>query len=170
MTQALAERAVEVTRNVSYLLEGAEETPQLLDNIFQLEQYGFSLSFEFQNPDSKVPRTLRDIYVFTQSETQRNLLLRILFAKDLRVHYISLDMQLRGLVKQFEVLHQTYIRSNNSSAIHARYSNLFGIYSVPLMLHSGSIFHNANNFAVLGGTYYAAQSLVIKQVQGENSL
>ena len=38
------------------------------------------------------------------------------------------------------------------------------------MLHSGSIFHNANNFAVLGGTYYAAQSLVVKQVQGENSL
>ena len=37
------------------------------------------------------------------------------------------------------------------------------------MLHSGSIFHNANNFAVLGGTFYAANSLVVKQVQGENS-
>ena len=47
MTQALAERAVEVTSNVSYLLEGAEETPQLLDNIFQLEQYDFLLPSEF---------------------------------------------------------------------------------------------------------------------------
>ena len=173
-----------------------------------LNSMAFSLPFEFHNPDSKVPRTLCDIYVFTQSETQRNLLLRILFAKDLRVRYFSLDKQLRGLVKQFEVLHQTCIRSfpsliwqgvlqqnkvkkplvscvgstiqdgalteivppNNSSALHARYSNLFGTYSVPLMLHSGSIFHNANNIAVLGGTYYAAQSLVVKQVQGENSL
>ena len=45
ITRALAERAVEVTSNISDLLpaEGAEETPQLLDNIFQLEQYGFLL-------------------------------------------------------------------------------------------------------------------------------
>ena len=44
MTQALAERAVEVTSNISHLLE-EEEMPQLLDNIFQLEQYGFLLLF-----------------------------------------------------------------------------------------------------------------------------
>jgi hypothetical protein len=37
MTQALAEQAVEVTSNISRLLDGAEETPQLLDNISQLE-------------------------------------------------------------------------------------------------------------------------------------
>ena len=49
MTQALAERAVEVTSNFSYFLEGAEETPQLLDNIFQLEQYGF--------PDFRFPQS-----------------------------------------------------------------------------------------------------------------
>ena len=61
---------------------------------------------------------------------------------------------------------------NNSSAIHARYSNLIGIYSIPLMLHSGSNFHHANNTAVHGGTFYAAQSLInliIRPVQGENS-
>ena len=46
MTQALAERAVEVTSNISHLLEGAEETPQLLDNIFQLEQYGILLPLD----------------------------------------------------------------------------------------------------------------------------
>ena len=111
MTQALAERAVEVTSNVSYLPEGAEETPQLIDNIFHLEQYGFLLLSEFHNTESKVPRTLRDIQVFAQSETQRNLLLRILFAKNLRVRYFSLDKQLRELLKPFEVLHQTCIRS-----------------------------------------------------------
>ena len=54
MTHALAERAVEVTSNISHLLEGAEETPQLIDNIFQLEQYGFLLPSKFHNPDSKV--------------------------------------------------------------------------------------------------------------------
>ena len=211
MTQALAERAVEVTSNVSYLLEGAEETPLLLDNISQLEQYGFLPAFRIPAILTvSVPRILRDIYVFAKSETQRNLLLRILFAKTLRVRYFSLDMQLRGLTKQFKVLHQCTIRSvpslivlqektvkkplvlctgspstttqedgalseivppnNNSSAVNARYSDIFGIYSVPLMLHSGSIFHNANKFAVFGGTYYAAQSLVVKQVQGENLL
>ena len=54
MTQALAERAVEVTSNASFLLERAEETPQLLDYIFQLKQYGFSRPSEFPDPDSKV--------------------------------------------------------------------------------------------------------------------
>ena len=54
MTHALAERAVEVTSNISHLLEGAEETPQLLNNIFQLERYGFLLPSEFQSSDSKV--------------------------------------------------------------------------------------------------------------------
>ena len=54
MTQALAERAVEVTNNISHLLEGAdsaEETSQLLDDIFQLEQYGFLLLSGFHSPD-----------------------------------------------------------------------------------------------------------------------
>ena len=106
MTQALAERAVEVTSNISHFLEGAEETPQLLDNIFQLEQYGILLPSGFHSPDSKVLRTLRDIYVFVKLETQRNRLLRILFAKRLRVRYFSLDRQLRGILKPFEVLHQ----------------------------------------------------------------
>ena len=41
-----------------------------------------------------------------QSETQRNLLLCILF-NNLRVRYFSLDRQLRGSLKPFEVLHQT---------------------------------------------------------------
>ena len=40
MTQDLAERAAEVTGEISRLLEQAEETPQLLDNILQLERYG----------------------------------------------------------------------------------------------------------------------------------
>ena len=51
---SFAERAVEVTSNISHLLEGAEETPQLLDNIFQLEQYGFLLPFGFHRPGGKV--------------------------------------------------------------------------------------------------------------------
>ncbi|KIM44038.1 hypothetical protein M413DRAFT_373739 [Hebeloma cylindrosporum] len=84
MTQALAERAVEVTSNISHSLEGVEETPQLLENIFQLEE------------------TLRAIYVFVQSETQRNLFLRMLFAKYLRARYFSLDRQLEGLLKPFK--------------------------------------------------------------------
>ena len=54
MTQAIAERAVEVTSNISNLLEGAEETPLLLDYISQLEQYVFLLPSEFHNLDSKV--------------------------------------------------------------------------------------------------------------------
>ena len=111
MTQALTERAVEVTSNVSYLLEGVEETPQLLDNIFQIEQYGFLLPSEFHNSDSKFLRTLRDIHLFVGSETQQNLFLRILFAKNLRLRYFSLDKQLRELLKLFEVLNQTCIRS-----------------------------------------------------------
>ena len=61
------------------------------------------------------------------------------------------------------------VSPNNSSAIHARYLNLTGIYSVPLSLHSGSIFNNANNFVVYDGTFYAAHNLVIKKVQGEKS-
>ena len=40
MTQALAERAVEVTSHISSLVVRAEETPELRDNMFQLEQYG----------------------------------------------------------------------------------------------------------------------------------
>jgi hypothetical protein len=230
MTQALAERAVEVTSNISHLLEGAEETPQLLDNIFQLEQYDFLLPSKFHTW-RQGPRTLRDIYVFVQSETQRNLILRVLLAKDLRVRYFSLDRQLRGFFQLFEVLHQ-HIRSfpsliwqsvfqqtvkkplvlcagslsttteedhlgvvrfnplcsttciqasqqdgplaeigptNNSSAIHARYSNFIEIYSVPLTLHSGSIFHHAKNTVVRDGAFYAAHNLVVKQVQSEKS-
>ena len=54
MTLALAEQAVEVTSNVSHMLEGAEETPQILDNILQLEQYGILLLSGFHSPDGKV--------------------------------------------------------------------------------------------------------------------
>jgi hypothetical protein len=54
MTQALAERAVEVTSDISQLLEGAKETPQLLDGILQLERYDFLLPSGFHSPDSKV--------------------------------------------------------------------------------------------------------------------
>ena len=53
MTQALAERAVEVTSDISHLLEGAKETPQLLDNISQLERCDFLLPSGFHSPDSK---------------------------------------------------------------------------------------------------------------------
>ena len=58
---------------------------------------------------------------------------------------------------------------NNSSAIHARYLNLTGIYSVRLTLHSGSFFHKANNIVVRDGAFYNAHNLVIKKVQGEKS-
>jgi hypothetical protein len=54
MTQALAERAVEVTSNISHLVEGAEETSQLLNDIFQLEQYGFLLPSGIPSLDDKV--------------------------------------------------------------------------------------------------------------------
>jgi len=55
MTQALAERAVEVTSCISPLLDGAEEIPQLRCNMFQLEQYGhFFLHSAAHSPDSKV--------------------------------------------------------------------------------------------------------------------
>ena len=54
MTHALAERAVEVTSNISHLLDGAEETPQLLDNIFHLEQYGAPPASGFHSFDDKV--------------------------------------------------------------------------------------------------------------------
>ena len=173
--------------------------------------------------------------MFVQSETQQNLLHRILFTTNLRVRYFFLDRQLRGFPKPFEVLHQCirfhpwsdsvsfskkllrsllyyvpgllpsrktilvlyahsfmfYYRSwnriqisqleqedalteivppnNNCSAIYARYSNLIGILSVPLIVHSGSNFQNANNTVVRGGTFYAAHNLVVKQVQGEIS-
>ena len=56
---------------------------------------------------------------------------------------------------------------NNNSAHHARYSNLIGIYSVPLTLYSVSFFHNANNIVVRDGAFYAAHNLVVKKVQGE---
>ena len=61
------------------------------------------------------------------------------------------------------------VPQNNSSAHHARYLNSIEIYSVPLTLHSGSIFRNASNFVVYDGTFYAAHNLVIKKVQGEKS-
>jgi hypothetical protein len=48
MTQALAERAVEVTSNISHLLEG-EEMSQFLDDILQLEWYDFLLPSGFQS-------------------------------------------------------------------------------------------------------------------------
>jgi hypothetical protein len=51
MTRALAERAVEVTSNISHLLEGTEETSHLLDDIFRLEQYDFFLPSGFHSPD-----------------------------------------------------------------------------------------------------------------------
>ena len=54
MTQALAEQAVEVTSDISHLLEGAKETPQLLDNISQLERCDILLPSRFHSPDSKV--------------------------------------------------------------------------------------------------------------------
>jgi hypothetical protein len=38
MTQALADRAAKVTGVISRWLEGVEETPQLLENILQLER------------------------------------------------------------------------------------------------------------------------------------
>jgi hypothetical protein len=49
MTQAIVERAVEVTSNISDMLEGEEETCQHLDDILQLELYGFLLPFGFQS-------------------------------------------------------------------------------------------------------------------------
>ena len=61
------------------------------------------------------------------------------------------------------------IAPNNSSAIHARYSNLIAIYSVLLTLHSGSFFPHSKNIVVHDGTFYAANKLVIKQIQGEES-
>ena len=55
MTQALAEKAVEVTSKISRLLDEAEETPQLLYNISQLEWYGdFLLPSAVHSPDDKV--------------------------------------------------------------------------------------------------------------------
>ena len=89
---------------ISHLLEGAEEAFQLLDNISQLEQYGFLLPLGFYSSDGKA-RTLRVIYVFVQSEAEQNPLLS---AKDLCVRYFARDRQLRGLVKPFEVLHQCF--------------------------------------------------------------
>ena len=54
MTQALAERAVEITIHISCLLDGVEETAQLRYNMFQLEQYGDSfLLSAAHSPDSK---------------------------------------------------------------------------------------------------------------------
>jgi hypothetical protein len=54
MTQALAERAVEVTSQISRLLDGAEETPQLRYNMLQLEQYSdFFLLSTAHSPDGK---------------------------------------------------------------------------------------------------------------------
>jgi hypothetical protein len=87
---------------ISHLLEGAEEASQLLNNISQLEQYGFLLPSGFYSSDGKA-RTLHDIYMFVKSEIQQNPLLS---AKDLCVLYFAHDKQLRGLVKPFEVLHQ----------------------------------------------------------------
>ena len=86
----------------SHLLEGAEEASQLLDNISQLEQYGFLLPCGFHSSDGKA-RTLHDIYVFVKSEIQQNPLLS---AKELCVRYFAHDKQLRGLLKPFEVLYQ----------------------------------------------------------------
>jgi len=54
MTQALAERAVEVTSKISRLLDGAEETPQLINNISQLEWYGDFLLSVARSPDGKI--------------------------------------------------------------------------------------------------------------------
>ena len=87
---------------ISHLLEGAEEASQLLNNISQLEQYGFLLHSGFHSSDSKA-RILHDIYMFVKSEIQRNPLLS---AKELCVRYFGHDKQSRGLVKPFEVLHQ----------------------------------------------------------------
>jgi len=50
------------------------------------------------------PRTLRDINLFVQSETQQNALFRVLFAKNLHLRNLSLDKRLSGLLKQFEVV------------------------------------------------------------------
>ena len=103
MTQALAEQAVEVTSHISRLLDGAEETPQLHHNMFQLEQYGdFFLLSTAHSPDGKA-RTLRDISLFVQSETKQNVLFRMLFAKSLHLRSLSLDRRLIGLLKPFEV-------------------------------------------------------------------
>jgi hypothetical protein len=41
--------------------------------------------------------------MFVQSETQRNALFRMLFAKRVHLHYISLEKRLIGLLKAFEV-------------------------------------------------------------------
>ena len=38
MTQALADRAAKVIGDISRLLEGVDETPQILENILQLER------------------------------------------------------------------------------------------------------------------------------------
>lgn len=55
MTQTLAEKAVEVTSKISRLLDGAEETSQLLNNISQLEWYGdFLLPSVAFSPHGKI--------------------------------------------------------------------------------------------------------------------
>ena len=79
---------------ISHLLNGAEEASQLLDNISQLEQYGFRLSSGFHSSDGKA-RTLHKIYMFVKSQIQQNPLLS---AKDLCVRYIAHEKQLRGHV------------------------------------------------------------------------
>ena len=54
VTQALAERAVEVSSLISRSLDGAEETPELRYNMFQLEQYGdFFLLSTALSPDGR---------------------------------------------------------------------------------------------------------------------
>ena len=131
MTQALAEQAVEVASNISHLLEGAEETSQLLHDISQLERFGFFLHSGFQSSHGKA-RTLRDICEFVRSETQQNPLLS---AKDLCVRYLSLDGQLKGLLKPFEVLHQC-VRSLLSCSDRVLFSKplrnlLYYVVSVP---------------------------------------
>ena len=63
----------------------------------------------------------------------------------------------------------TEIVPNNSSAIHPGYSNLIGIYFVPLTLHSVSFFNHANNTVVHDGVFYAAHNLVVKQVESEKT-
>jgi len=55
MTQALAEKAVEVTSKISRFLDGAEETPELLNKISQLEWYGdFLLPSVAYSPDGYI--------------------------------------------------------------------------------------------------------------------
>ena len=109
-TVALAQQAVDVAVKISALIEMMNEIPQPVKLCLTqfIEEWGrcHSESFHLETITNKwfYPRTLRDLQLFVQFETQSSILHRLFFGKTISARYVVLEERLSTLLVHFEVI------------------------------------------------------------------